>query len=177
MATALATTSTPQRQGITTNATPSSQQKDANVKASSSSSNPHSYRQLYRGSLSLPDSHLLLDGLTFSARLESPTKHQLLDNPLALALESMRGRQSLGFLGIIKLSDVWLDESGNIEMYARLSTTCGATFNGLWLGISILALHYLKYILKIYSACYHILRRPLLSSLPTYPLVSGQRLV
>jgi hypothetical protein len=46
-------------------------------------------------------------------------KHQLLENPLALALESMRGRQSLRFLGTVKLSEVWLDESGNVEMYVR----------------------------------------------------------
>ncbi|KAG5351921.1 hypothetical protein C0989_004468 [Termitomyces sp. Mn162] len=80
----------------------------------------NSYRLLYRGSLSLPDSHLLLDGLTFVARLDSPSKNNhLLQNPLALALESMRGRPSLRFMGIVKLHDdqnLWLDESGGIEM-------------------------------------------------------------
>ncbi|KAG0691574.1 hypothetical protein DFH29DRAFT_1010746 [Suillus ampliporus] len=45
-------------------------------------------RLLYRGSLSLPDSYLLLDGLTFSANLLA--NMNLLRNPLALALESMR---------------------------------------------------------------------------------------
>ncbi|RDB24975.1 hypothetical protein Hypma_007429 [Hypsizygus marmoreus] len=77
------------------------------------------YRLLYRGALSLPDSHLLLDGLTFAARLDSPSKHNhLLQNPLALALESMRGRPSLRFMGAVKLDDdnLWLDESGGIEM-------------------------------------------------------------
>ncbi|KAF5375519.1 hypothetical protein D9615_009168 [Tricholomella constricta] len=77
------------------------------------------HRLLYRGALSLPDSHLLLDGLTFTARLDSPSKNnQLLQNPLALALESMRGRPSLRFMGVIKLHDgnVWWDESGEIEM-------------------------------------------------------------
>ncbi|KAL9712124.1 hypothetical protein Ac2012v2_005202 [Leucoagaricus gongylophorus] len=74
------------------------------------------YRLLYRGSLSLPDSYMSLDGLTFSARLESPMKHHLLENPLALALESMRGRQCLRFVGTVKLGDVWLDETGNVEM-------------------------------------------------------------
>ena len=81
-------------------------------------SNP--YRLLYRGALSLPDSHLLLDGLTFTVKLESPSKHvisSLLDNPLALALESMRGRPSLRFLGVIKLADVYMDDSGSVEMY------------------------------------------------------------
>ncbi|KAG6891022.1 hypothetical protein C0992_010995 [Termitomyces sp. T32_za158] len=79
----------------------------------------NSYRLLYRGALSLPDSHLLLDGLTFVARLDSPSKkNHLLQNPLALALESMRGRPSLRFMGVVKLHDenLCLDESGDIEM-------------------------------------------------------------
>ncbi|EAU91744.2 hypothetical protein CC1G_04512 [Coprinopsis cinerea okayama7 len=79
-----------------------------------------SYRLLYRGALSLPDSHLLLDGLTFSARLDSPSKHtksySLLENPLALALESMRGRPSLRLQGIVKLADIYMDETGNVEL-------------------------------------------------------------
>ncbi|KAG6836473.1 hypothetical protein H0H93_007642 [Arthromyces matolae] len=83
-------------------------------------STPNSYRLLYRGALSLPDSHLLLDGLTFLARLDSPSKNNhLLENPLALALESMRGRPSLRFIGVVKLHDdpnLWMDESGGIEM-------------------------------------------------------------
>ena len=77
------------------------------------------YRLLYRGALSLPDSLLLLDGLTFAARLDSPSKHStfhLLENPLALALESMRGRPTLRHLGIVNLKDVYLDESGGVEM-------------------------------------------------------------
>ncbi|KAF9012632.1 hypothetical protein BDQ17DRAFT_1387292 [Cyathus striatus] len=70
------------------------------------------YRLLYRGALSLPDSHLLLDGLTFAARLDSPSKHNsLLENPLALALESMRGRPSLR---------LW---SGGIEMNIHPNAT------------------------------------------------------
>ena len=81
---------------------------------------PSSYRLLYRGALSLPDSHLLLDGLTFSACLDSPSKHtksySLLENPLALGLESMRGRPSLRFMGLVKLSDLYLDETGNVEL-------------------------------------------------------------
>jgi hypothetical protein len=83
-----------------------------------------SYRLLYRGALSLPDSLLLLDGLTFSVRLNSPSKHStfnLLQNPLALALESMRGRPSLRFLGTVFLRDVWMDESGGVEMYVIVS--------------------------------------------------------
>lgn len=84
----------------------------------------NAYRLLYRGALSLPDSHILLDGLTFAARLDSPSKHtQLLQNPLALALESMRGRPSLRFRGVVKLDDdnLWLDESGGIEMLVSLA--------------------------------------------------------
>lgn len=83
------------------------------------SPNANTYRLLYRGALSLPDSHLLLDGLTFAARLDSPSKHNhLLQNPLALALESMRGRPSLRLLGVVKLDDdnIWLDDSGGIEL-------------------------------------------------------------
>ena len=83
-----------------------------------------SYRLLYRGALSLPDSLLLLDGLTFAVRLNSPSKHStfnLLQNPLALALESMRGRPSLRFLGTVFLRDVWMDESGGVEMYVIVS--------------------------------------------------------
>lgn len=78
-----------------------------------------SHRLLYRGALSLPDSQMLLDGLAFVAKPESPTKQastSLLDNSLALALESMRGRPSLRFLGTTKLSDIYLDESGCVEL-------------------------------------------------------------
>ncbi|KAH9485699.1 hypothetical protein JR316_0002611 [Psilocybe cubensis] len=80
---------------------------------------PPSYRLLYRGALSLPDSLLVLDGLTFAARLDSPSKQStshLLENPLALALESMRGRPTLRLMGTIALKDVYMDESGKVEM-------------------------------------------------------------
>ncbi|KAF7329819.1 VPS9 domain-containing protein [Mycena kentingensis (nom. inval.)] len=75
------------------------------------------FRLLYRGSLSLPDSHLLLDGLTFVARVDHPSSgHSLLESPLALALESMRGVQSLRWQGVVNLRDVYLDESAGITM-------------------------------------------------------------
>lgn len=75
------------------------------------------FRLLYRGALSLPDSHLLLDGLTFAARLDDPSSgHNLLENPLALALESMRGRPSLRWMGPTKLADLYMDETGGITM-------------------------------------------------------------
>ncbi|KAF4621360.1 hypothetical protein D9613_001008 [Agrocybe pediades] len=80
---------------------------------------PSSYRLLYRGAISLPDSLLCLDGLTFAARLHSPTKQStfhLLQNPLALALESMRGRPTLRFMGTVALKDIYMDESGGVEM-------------------------------------------------------------
>lgn len=109
------TGSTPQKTASTTVKTPGTRSSLTTSTTPGSSSSPL-YRLLYRGALSLPDSYLLLDGLTFSAHLESPKKHQLLDNPLALALESMRGRQSLQFLGTVNLSDVWFDESGNVEL-------------------------------------------------------------
>jgi hypothetical protein len=83
---------------------------------------PTTHRLLYRGALSLPDSHLLLDGLTFAARLDhSSSGHNLLENPLALALESMRGRPSLRLLGPTKLKDIWMDESGGITMSGVIS--------------------------------------------------------
>ncbi|KAJ7125384.1 hypothetical protein C8R44DRAFT_840418 [Mycena epipterygia] len=75
------------------------------------------FRLLYRGALSLPDSHLLLDGLTFAAHLDHPSSgHNLLENPLALALESMRGRPSLRWMGPTKLADIYMDETGGITM-------------------------------------------------------------
>ncbi|KAJ7750084.1 hypothetical protein DFH07DRAFT_828161 [Mycena maculata] len=75
------------------------------------------FRLLYRGALSLPDSHLLLDGLTFAARLDHTSPgHNLLQNPLALALESMRGRPSLRWMGPTKLKDIYMDETGGITM-------------------------------------------------------------
>ncbi|KAF9262688.1 hypothetical protein L218DRAFT_1000567 [Marasmius fiardii PR-910] len=73
-----------------------------------------SHRLLYRGALLLPDSHLLLDGITFSARLDA--EHKLLETPLALALETMRGIQALRFLGTTSLKDIYMDTSGDIVM-------------------------------------------------------------
>ncbi|KAF7334386.1 VPS9 domain-containing protein [Mycena venus] len=82
------------------------------------------FRLLYRGALSLPDSHLLLDGLTFAARLDhSGSGNRLLESPLALALESMRGRPSLRWMGTTKLADTYLDETGGISMDIHPSAT------------------------------------------------------
>jgi len=110
---------------------PSSSQSP--IPASCASPFSSSYRLLYRGALSLPDSHILLDGLTFSARLpgnirqspyDSPSNlpssdsliRDLIHNPLALALESMRGRPSLRFKGTVRLKDIWMDETGEVYM-------------------------------------------------------------
>lgn len=96
-----------------------------------------SHRLLHRGALSLSDSYLLLDGLTFCARLpgktgapphDSPSMshpsdllaRQLINNPLALALESMRGRPSLRLIGTVHLKDIWLDDTGEVYMYVEI---------------------------------------------------------
>jgi len=94
-----------------------------------------SHRLLYRGSLELPDSYMVLDGLSFTLALDSvpsapgergnpnvtstpsgKSKLDLLENPLALALESMRGRPTLQFLGTTKITDVHVDGSFNANV-------------------------------------------------------------
>ncbi|KAK0447380.1 uncharacterized protein EV420DRAFT_1647708 [Desarmillaria tabescens] len=65
-----------------------------------------SSRLVYRGSLALPDSHVTLDGIAFSAMLTAQTT--LLQNPLALALESLRGI-AIRFVAVINLADVYYD--------------------------------------------------------------------
>jgi hypothetical protein len=75
---------------------------------------PSKSRLLYRGAISVPDSLILLDGITFSAH------GSVLENPLALALESMRGVRSLRCKGIVKTKDVAFDDSGGVIMYALL---------------------------------------------------------
>ncbi|CAL1712014.1 unnamed protein product [Somion occarium] len=87
----------------------------------------NAHRLLYRGALSLPDSYLLLDGLSFTtditdSHVTSTPSKRLLENPLALALESMRGRPNLHFLGTEKLSDVWLDTSRDVHVYVHDSS-------------------------------------------------------
>ncbi|PBK63615.1 hypothetical protein ARMSODRAFT_962905 [Armillaria solidipes] len=65
-----------------------------------------SSRLVYRGSLALPDSHVTLGGIAFSAMLTAQTT--LLQNPLALALESLRGI-AIRFVAVINLADVYYD--------------------------------------------------------------------
>ncbi|KAF5366986.1 hypothetical protein D9758_003946 [Tetrapyrgos nigripes] len=73
-----------------------------------------SHRLLYRGALSVPDSDFLLDGLTFSARLDAT--RDLFENPLALALESMRRRPSLRLMGTVAVKVLHIDDSGEITV-------------------------------------------------------------
>ena len=98
------------------------------TKGITSASSSSTSRFLYRGALSLPDSLLMLDGLTFTAHLDASDKSaskfkldsNLLQNPLALALQTMRGRPSLRLLGTLKLKDVYLDDTGDVEMFVTL---------------------------------------------------------
>ncbi|KAH9888432.1 hypothetical protein C8Q73DRAFT_710149 [Cubamyces lactineus] len=72
------------------------------------------HRLLYRGSLSLHDSYLPLDGLSFTAKIsDMHSSPALLNNPLALTLESMRGLP-LHLLGTVKVKDMWIDPPGDI---------------------------------------------------------------
>lgn len=120
--------------GLSTPTPTSTLASDTQTPVSSGKGTDSPYRLLYRGALSLPDSYLQLDGLAFSARF--PNRHvsavqdspscplsrsesfarELMYNPLALALESMRGRQSLRFKGTVRLQDVWMDDTGDVYM-------------------------------------------------------------
>lgn len=85
-----------------------------------------SHRLLYRGSLSLSDSYLQLDGLSFSTKVNDiHSSPALLKNPLALMLESMRGRP-LHHLGTVKVKETWIDPPGDIFVYVirEARTTC-----------------------------------------------------
>ena len=166
------TTPTPSR-STTTHELPDASTATPTNSATPTKGAPLSYRLLYRGALSLPDSLLLLDGLTFAARLDSPSKQStfhLLENPLALALESMRGRPTLRHLGIVNLKDVYLDESGGVEMYVffRICQTLDiradfVAFVSLGIYTRLPCFH--RFILRIPSACYHFLH--LWHQLPT----------
>lgn len=81
-------------------------------------STSQTHRLLYRGTLSLPDSHITLEGLSFTVNIgdvrASPRNGvDLLNNHLALALESMRGRP-LRYIGVTRLQDVYLDVAGAV---------------------------------------------------------------
>ncbi|KAI0740669.1 hypothetical protein C8Q76DRAFT_641219 [Earliella scabrosa] len=75
-----------------------------------------SHRLLYRGSLSLPDSHLLLDGLSFTVKLgDAHGSPALLNNTLALTLESLRGLP-LHLIGTVRVKDTWIEPPGDINV-------------------------------------------------------------
>ncbi len=81
------------------------------------------HRLLYRGSLSLPDSHLLLDGLSFSVKLgDVHGSPALFNNTLALTLESLRGLP-LHLIGPAKVKDTWIDPLGDINVYVSNAVT------------------------------------------------------
>lgn len=95
--------------------------------STASTSMAANHRLLYRGALELPDSYMVLDGLSFTLTLDSTSasvtstpsgksKSDLLENPLALALESMRGRPTLQFLGTTRMADVHIDGSFNANV-------------------------------------------------------------
>ncbi|KAI0302290.1 hypothetical protein B0F90DRAFT_1667516 [Multifurca ochricompacta] len=78
---------------------------------------PQSHRLLFRGSLSVTDSRLLLEGLSFTLPIDntrSPSVN-LLQNPLALALESMRGR-TLALCGTSRVDAVHLDKTAEVDI-------------------------------------------------------------
>lgn len=70
---------------------------------------------------------MLLDGLSFTTDVVNMTERgtggihsspstSLLENPLILALESMRGR-NLYLIGTVDLKDIWIDSKTDINMY------------------------------------------------------------
>ena len=68
--------------------------------------------------------NLLLDGLTFTINLPADYPQaslKLLENPLPLALESMRGRPSLSYVGVERMDDLYCDFSGGVTLYDSLS--------------------------------------------------------
>jgi hypothetical protein len=107
---------------MTLGATPSRPTLVHRATSAASAGTPSSsaHRLLYRGGLALAHSLLILDGLTFVAAKDAG----LLENPLALALESMRGRPTLRLLGACSLDELgqgkdglWIDDAGDVRLY------------------------------------------------------------
>ncbi|KAL5483033.1 hypothetical protein ACEPAI_8262 [Sanghuangporus weigelae] len=125
MTATVSTTTTAQLASLSLNS--SSPAKDTPLTCSSSSPSHRSNgatqpRLLYRGALSLPDSHLLLDGLTFTIALPTDDPHAsraLLESPLPLALESLRGRPSLSFRGFVKMENIHCDFSERVHLHVH----------------------------------------------------------
>jgi len=96
---------------------PQASQANEHAKITSYVYTPPSHRLLFRGSLSVPDSRLLLEGLSFTLPIDnarSPSV-KLLQNPLALALESMRGR-TLALSGTSRVNSVHLDKMAEVDV-------------------------------------------------------------
>ncbi|KAH7107361.1 hypothetical protein BKA62DRAFT_683137 [Auriculariales sp. MPI-PUGE-AT-0066] len=74
------------------------------------------HRLIYRGALALPDSNMRLDGIAFTAKIPPQSPHTLLESPIPLALELLRGRP-LCLIGVIPLRDVKLDMTNEIHAY------------------------------------------------------------
>ena len=66
----------------------------------------------------LPKALYFLSGIAFTAHLPPTSPMSLLESPLPLALESMRGRPSLRFVAFEKLSEMKLnyDSEGDISL-------------------------------------------------------------
>jgi hypothetical protein len=98
---------------------PQASQTNEHAKITSYVYAPPSHRLLFRGSPSVPDSWLLLEGLSFMLpinNVRSPSD-KLLENPLALALESMRGR-ALALSGTSRVNSVHLDKVAEVDVWA-----------------------------------------------------------
>jgi len=97
-----------------------------------------SYRMLYRGSLALPDSEILLDGslvcrfyyekfflnsdrvpvsgIIFVMQIARNSPMSLINSPIPLGLESMRGR-SLRLISTLSIKDTHIECFGDVAMY------------------------------------------------------------
>ncbi|KAG8770198.1 hypothetical protein FRC20_006745 [Serendipita sp. 405] len=75
-----------------------------------------SYRLLYRGSLALPDSEMILDGIAFVMQIAFKSPMSLISSPIPLGLESMRGRP-LRLISTMNIQDVSIECFGDVSMY------------------------------------------------------------
>jgi hypothetical protein len=87
-----------------------------------------SCRLLYRGSLALLDSELMLEGISFVA---DSSLSVLASSPIPLTLESQRNR-SLKFIGAINLSNPklggTLDQANSVRMYVNPMAQLSVSF-------------------------------------------------
>ncbi|KIM23613.1 hypothetical protein M408DRAFT_27708 [Serendipita vermifera MAFF 305830] len=97
---------------VSTTTTPAEAEQDAPKQKSSM----WSYRLLYRGSLALPDSEMLLDGIIFVMQIAKNSPISLINSPIPLGLESMRGR-SLSLISTVSIRDMYVECFGDVSMY------------------------------------------------------------